>query len=79
VRPSLSELSAVAVGRGALLGIERRLTRITDYFLANGTVVRKLGAAGGARRILAFLPLDAAVGSAGITGPALNGPARSSG
>jgi hypothetical protein len=68
VRPSLSELSPVAVGRGALLGIERRLTRITDYFLANGTVVRKLGAAGAARRILAFLPRDAALSSAGITG-----------
>jgi hypothetical protein len=63
----LSELSAVAVGRGALLGIERML-RITDYFLANGTVVRKLGAAGAARRILAFLPRDAALSSAGITG-----------
>lgn len=52
--------------RGALLGIERRLARTTDYFLTDGTVVRMLGAAGGARRILAFLPRDAASGTAGI-------------
>ena len=68
MRTSLTALSAVAVGRGALLGIERRLARITDYFLTNGSVVRKLGAAGGARRILAFLPRDVELGSAGITG-----------